>query len=140
MTNRNDKNDSPPDSVPPEPKTHKGDRSFSSNSFAVLIALFDIPVFFTKNDYEFEIFPQWIYQLLGVALQGLLLVLILRLVYGAYRTCLDIGSYAGDELPKPVASGESFKWKDFVTQAGRRNLILGAIVLALLIYLLFCRV
>ena len=168
MTNTDDKNDIPPASVPPEPETrddesaplmdvstaktvwatdkdapfpkiHKGDTSFSLNSFAVLPALLAVPVFFAKNDYGIEIIPQWIYQLVTVASEGLLFVLILRFIYGAYSRCFEIDWYSGDELPTLVSSGVSFKWKDFVTQAGRRNLALGALVLASLIYLFLRR-
>jgi len=114
-----------------------GGRSFSLNSFAVPPAPLAVPVFFAKNDYGIEIFPQWIYQLFAVALGGLLLVLILEVVYGAYRICCGSGSYSGEMLSTRTASGESVKQKNFIAQVGRRNLVFEAVVLGSLIYLFY---
>jgi hypothetical protein len=113
----------------------KNGGSFSLNSFAVSSALFAVPVFLAKNDYGMEVFPQWTYQLVGAALKGFLLLLILELIYGAYRRCSEIGSYPGDELLIQVAPKESSKWKDSVDKIVLKNLALRAVVLTFLIYL-----
>jgi hypothetical protein len=105
----------------------------------VLPALLAVPVFLAKNDHAIEVFPQWIYQSFAIVFEGLLLVLILEFVYGAYRRCFGSGSCPEDGLQTLAAHGESSALKDFVSQVGRRNLVLEAIVLGSLIYLFFPR-